>query len=151
MSWRTKLLLAAAPARCWSPCRRSARTRARRKSLLPPGFGDNQNLPPPAPKARAARPAPQQQQQQAPQQQAPQVQAAPTANGAEPDIDRQRRWATSRRSSSTSRRCRGRPIISTSPPASPDPTDVVGPLEPGNFGLGENAFGAGQRPANMPA
>src|SRR3954451_7769645 len=80
MSWRTKTLLLAGAAALLAALPALGQDRNAPQSLLPPGFGDNQNLPPPAPKGEAQT-RPQQQQQQQQQQQSPQQQAAPTPSG----------------------------------------------------------------------
>ena len=65
MSWRTRLLLAASAGALLAALPALGQDTSAPKSLLPPGFGDNQNLPPPAPKAEPqTRPQPQQQQAQ---------------------------------------------------------------------------------------
>jgi hypothetical protein len=144
MSWRTKLLLAASAGALLVALPALGQDASAPKSLLPPGFGDNQNLPPPAPKAEPQA-RPQQQQQQGPQQQTPQVQAAPTANGAEPDITGNSLGDVEEVQLDQS--ALPRPTNYFNIPAGlARPTEMVGPLEPGNFGLGENGFGAAHGP-----
>jgi hypothetical protein len=142
MSWRTKTLLLAGAGALLAALPALGQDRNAPQSLLPPGFGDNQNLPPPAPKAEPqTRPQQQQQQQQSPQQQ----QASPTANGteAEPtgnvlsDVEEVQ----------LDQSALPRPTNYFNIPAGlARPTDFVGPLEPGNFGLGEYAFGTHNGP-----
>jgi len=112
----------------------SGQDRDQPESLLPPGFGDPQTLPPPEEKAPPqTRP---QQPQTAPAQ--PGQPGVPDVPGTEiGDIEE----------------------LEIDPLAVPRPTnyfaipegaerpvDLVGPLEPGNFGLGPAAFGRGQGP-----
>lgn len=100
------------------------------QSLLPPGFGNTQSLPPPVEKAP---PQPRPQSPDQPQQ------PAPTGNGAEPavtgnmvgDVEEVAVDATAL----------PRPTnYFTVPAGALRPTDMVGPLDPGNFGLGPEAF-----------
>jgi len=144
MSWRTRLLLAAGTGALLAALPALGQDTSAPKSLLPPGFGDNQNLPPPAPKAEP-QVRPQQQQQQGPQGPAPQAQAAPAANGAEQDITGNTVGDVEEVQLDQS--ALPRPTNYFNIPAGlARPVDVVGPLEPGNFGLGENAFGAAHGP-----
>src|SRR5436190_14148291 len=92
MSWRTRTLLLAGAAALVAALPALGQDRNAPQSLLPPGFGDTRELPPPAPKAEPqARPqqqSPQQQspQQQSPQQRAQQQQALPSSNASESDL-----------------------------------------------------------------
>ena len=145
MSWRTKLLLAASAGALLAALPALGQDTSAPKSLLPPGFGENQNLPPPAPKAEPQTRPQQQQQQQGQQGPAPQAQAAPTTNGAEPDITGNSLGDVEEVQLDQS--ALPRPTNYFNIPAGlARPTDVVGPLEPGNFGLGENAFGTAHGP-----
>ena len=112
MSWRTKTLLLAGAGALLAALPALGQDRNAPQSLLPPGFGDNQNLPPPAPKGE--------QQTRPQQQQSPQQQAAPTPSGnaAEADLSGNVLGDVEEVQLDQSA-IRGRPIISTSPPAWP--------------------------------
>src|SRR3954468_7136394 len=84
MSWRTKSLLLAGAGALLAALPALGQDRNAPQSLLPPGFGDNRDLPPPAQKAE---PQAHPQQQQSPQQQVPQQQAAPAAGGNAAEAD----------------------------------------------------------------
>lgn len=94
------------------------------ESLLPPGFGDTQNLPPPEEKATPSAPS----RPQAPS--APGV-APPSEPGEEGEAEDE-----------TSLIDQPQPTNYFSiPEGRARPVDIVGPLQPGNFGLGQGAFG----------
>ena len=115
MSWRTRPCSWPVPARCWPRCRRSARTPTR------PGSCCRQASATPEPAAAGAKAEPQTRPQRRDSRSHTQPAAAGRAtssNAAEAARAAMCR-ATSRRSSSTSPRCRGRPIISPSRRASP--------------------------------
>ena len=134
MSWRTKaLLLAGAGALARRACRRSART-ARPNRCCRRASATRRTCRRPRRRRRRQRPRP----QRRPRRPRPATRPRP----ARPAM----RWATSRRSSSTSRRCRGRPIISRFPRARPARPTSSGRWQPGNFGLGEDAFGGRNGP-----
>ena len=133
MTSRTRLLLLAGGAALVVAIPALGQNRQAPQSILPPGFGDTQNLPPPEQKAPPAPPRPQQgsspqQQQQQANGSSSAVAGAGTEGGA------------LERSISTRPSCRCRPACSPSPPAE-RPVAMVGPLEPGSFGLGPDAFG----------
>jgi hypothetical protein len=151
MSWRTKTLLLAGAATLLAALPALGQDRNAPQSLLPPGFGDNRDLPPPAQKAEPqAHPQQQQtpqQQQQASQQQASQQQAGPTpsVNAAEADLSGN--VLSDVEEVQLDQSALPRPTNYFNIPAGlARPIDVVGPLAPGNFGLGENAFGAHNGP-----
>jgi hypothetical protein len=109
--------------------------RTRPESLLPPGFGDPKSLPPPVEKA-----VPQPRAQPQPQGQ-PTNTAEPSApvaveNGAAAEESP----AVEEVPLTTSALPRPSNYF-TVPQGRTRPTDMVGPLEPGNFGLGAEAFG----------
>jgi hypothetical protein len=158
MSWRTKSLLLIGVATLAAALPALGQDRDAPKSLLPPGFGDNQNLPPPAPKAENQQGRPQQQQQQtSPQGQ----QTSPQAQQASPQAQQ---GAPAAEANAAAEETNGNVLgdveeVQLDQSALPRPTnyfnipaglarpvDVVGPLDPGNFGLGENAFGARNGP-----
>jgi hypothetical protein len=97
------------------------------ESLLPPGFGDPQTLPPPEEKGPA---------QTRPTQQGNSIDADTSLSGnslgdvEEVELDQS---ALPRPSN-----------YFTIPAGAARPTDLVGPLEPGNFGLAPGAFGGSQ-------
>src|SRR4051794_28245911 len=150
MSWRTKTLLLAGAGTLLAALPALGQDRNAPQSLLPPGFGDNRDLPPPAQKAEPqAHPQQQtpQQQQQASQQQASQQQAGPTpsVNAAEADLSGN--VLSDVEEVQLDQSALPRPTNYFNIPAGlARPIDVVGPLAPGNFGLGENAFGAHNGP-----
>jgi len=123
-SWPAKALLLAGAGALIAALPALGQNRDAPESLLPPGFGDPQNLPPPEEKA--------------PGQPRPQPQTAPSA--ADPGLE--------------GNLLDGVEEVEIDPLALPRPTnyftipegaerpiDLVGPLEPGNFGLGQSAFG----------
>jgi hypothetical protein len=94
------------------------------QSLLPPGFGDPQNLPPPEPKTEPDRPAPPPPSSRAPRRSA---EVQETRELEDEELDELER---------------PRPTNYFSiPEGVARPVDVVGVLEPGNFGLAPSAFG----------
>lgn len=96
------------------------------ESLLPPGFGDPQTLPPPAEKAAPQAPA----RPQATPGVAPSPGTTPLEEGEEEPED------------PLDALTRSQPTNYFSiPGGQARPIDIVGPLEPGNFGLGAGAFG----------
>ncbi len=98
------------------------------ESLLPPGFGDPQDLPPPEDRPRAPRP------------QQPQPAPGPTANS--PTL--QESGNPEEGEGGLGALEQPRPLNYFSiPEGRARPVDLVGPLEPGNFGLGRDAFGRG--------
>jgi hypothetical protein len=142
MSWRTKTLLLAGTGALLAALPALGQDPNAPKSLLPPGFGDTRDLPPPAPKAEPqARPAPGQ--QAAPGQPSPQ-QAAPTPNGNAAEADLSGNAMGDVEEVQLDQSALPRPTNYFNIPAGlARPTDLVGPLMPGNFGFGANAFGAG--------
>jgi hypothetical protein len=107
------------------------------ESLLPPGFGDTRSLPPPEQKAPPqTRPSTQ-----------PGPQTAPTTtaagNTAEPSLEANMTGDVEEVAVDPLALPRPTNYFAI-PPASARPVEIVGPLQPGNFGLGEGAFG----PAN---
>jgi len=107
-----------------------AQNRDQPESLLPPGFGDTKALPPPEEKAAPqTRP-------QTPQQ---------NAASAEPEIGGNMMGDVEEVALDQSVLPRPTNYFAI-PGGSARPTDFVGPLEPGNFGLGEGAFGAAGGP-----
>lgn len=96
------------------------------ESLLPPGFGDPETLPPPENKAQpSSRPGP-----PVPAVPMPGVEETPTLEHEELDPLEA-----------------PRPVNYFSvPEGAARPVDPVGPLEPGNFGLAQDAFGAASGP-----
>ncbi|MDQ8754890.1 hypothetical protein RCO27_01490 [Sphingosinicella sp. LHD-64] len=97
------------------------------ESLLPEGFGDPEALPPPAPKAPGQSPAPSQPGAPVPVI-APPLPLPEIGEGEDvpPPEDLQ-------------------PVnYFTIPEGRARPVDLVGPLEPGNYGLGRDAFGPNQ-------
>jgi len=139
MSWRTRALLLAGCAALLAGLPALGQEQSAPKSLLPPGFGDTRDLPPPAPKAETPRP--QQQQQGTPQQ--PAQQAAPTANGNAAEAALSGNVLSDVEEVQLDQAALPRPTNYFNIPAGlARPTDRVGPLLPGNFGLAENAFGA---------
>jgi len=108
----------------------------RPESLLPPGFGDPKSLPPPVEKA-TPQPRPQLQ---------PQPEGQPT-NTAEPGPAATENGAAAEEGGAVEEvplttSALPRPSnYFTVPAGSARPTDQIGPLEPGNTGLGAEAFG----------
>jgi hypothetical protein len=119
-SWRRKALLLAGAGSLGLLVAIPALSQEAPESLLPPGFGDPETLPPPIPKAPPPPPraAP-------PTTPSPAVQETPNLEEGE-ELDELER----------------RPInYFTIPEGAARPVDIVGPLEPDNFGLGPGAFG----------
>ena len=148
MSWRTRAFLLASVAASLAALPALGQDTSAPKSLLPPGFGDTHDLPPPAPKAEQPRPQqPQQPQQQAPAQTSPQAPSAPSAdaNASESELNGNVLGDVEEVQLDQTQLPRPTNYFNI-PPGLARPTDVVGALTPGNFGLGENAFGprAGQ-------
>lgn len=134
MTSRTRLLLLTGAAALAVAIPALGQNRQAPQSILPPGFGDTQNLPPPEQKAPPAQPRPQQ--QASPQQQQQQTNAsasdvagAGTEGGAleEVDLDQTQLPLPTN--------------LFSIPAGAGRPVTMVGPLEPGNFGLGPDAFG----------
>jgi hypothetical protein len=111
----------------------------RPESLLPPGFGDPQSLPPP----ERTTPVPRPPRQETPRPQAEQTQ--PPANNVEGVAAGEETSETPAESVEEVRLDTGqlpRPSnYFTVPQGQERPTDFVGPLQPGNFGLAPAAFG----------
>jgi hypothetical protein len=143
MSWRTRALLLAGTGALLAALPALGQDQSAPKSLLPPGFGDTRDLPPPAPKAEPqARPsAPGRPAPQAPQQAAP----TPSGNAAEAELGGNVIGDVEEVQLDQS--ALPRPTNYFNIPAGLNrPTDAVGPLMPGNFGFGANAFGAAGGP-----
>ena len=138
MSWRTRALLLAGTVALAAGLPALGQDSNAPKSLLPPGFGDTRDLPPPVQKAE-----PQPRPQQPGQPQAPQPQqAAPTPSGNAAEADLSGNVLSDVEEVQLDQSALPRPTNYFNIPAGlARPTDVVGPLLPGNFGLGENAFG----------
>jgi len=114
----------------------------RPESLLPPGFGDPQNLPPPEKATPTARPPRQDTPRQTPERTEPSNNTstetvAETENSAETAGEGVEEVALD-----TSQLPRPTNYF-TVPQGLERPTDLIGPLQPGNFGLAPNAFGQG--------
>ena len=125
-SWRTRILLLAGTGALLAALPALGQDRDQPKSLLPPGFGDTQNLPPPEDKA------------------APQARPQ-TPNAAEPEIGGNALGDVEEVALDQAALPRPTNYFAI-PEGTARPTDVVGPLGPGNFGLGEGAFGASNGP-----
>jgi hypothetical protein len=134
-SWRANALLLAGAATLLAALPALGQDRDQPKSLLPPGFGDTQNLPPPEEKAAPqTRP-------QTPQPNGP----AATGNAAEPEISGNALGDVEEVQLDQAALPRPTNYFAI-PEGTARPTDVVGPLGPGNFGLGEGAFGTSEGP-----
>ncbi|MEA3048161.1 MAG: hypothetical protein QOJ53_2493, partial [Sphingomonadales bacterium] len=131
-SWRAKALLVAGAGTLLAALPALGQDRDQPKSLLPPGFGDTQNLPPPEEKA-----AP----QTRPQSTAP----GPTGNAAEPEIGGNALGDVEEVQLDQAALPRPTNYFAI-PEGTARPTDVVGALGPANFGLGEGAFGTTNGP-----
>lgn len=148
MSWRTRgLLLAGAAALLAAlPALGQDRDQPAPKSLLPPGFGDNQNLPPPAPKQdrpASPRPGPAPAGPSAAPAPAPSAPAAPVPEGNAAADEIAGNAVGDVQEVQVDQAQVPRPTNYFNVPAAlVRPVDAVGPLEPGNFGFGEGAFGA---------
>jgi hypothetical protein len=128
MSWRTRALLLAGAAAAIAAL--PALGQSTPEPLLPPGFGDPQTLPPPEEKAP-------------PQKARPQLPTAPTLVGNEADNQLSGNAMGDVEEVQLDQSALPRPTnYFTIPEGSARPTDFVGPLQPGNFGLGEYAFGS---------
>jgi hypothetical protein len=126
MSWRTRALLLAGAAAALAAL--PALGRNTPESLLPPGFGDPQNLPPPEEKA-------------------PPQKARPTPVGNEVDNQLSGNMMGDVEEVQLDQSALPRPTnYFTIPEGSARSTDFVGPLAPGNFGLGDHAFGVRNGP-----
>ncbi|HMG47311.1 MAG TPA: hypothetical protein VK614_07605 [Allosphingosinicella sp.] len=126
MSWRTRALLLAGAAAALAALPALGRTTP--ESLLPPGFGDPQNLPPPEEKA-------------------PPQKARPTQVGNEVDNQLSGNLMGDVEEVQLDQSALPRPTnYFTIPEGSARSTDFVGPLAPGNFGLGDDAFGVRNGP-----
>jgi hypothetical protein len=155
MSWRTRGLLLAGTAALLAalPALGQNREQAAPKSLLPPGFGDNQNLPPPAPKQErpagsrpggALAPGPAAP-SATPTPTAPPPAAAATGNATDEEIGGNSLGDVEEVQVDQTEL--PRPTNYFNVPADLiRPVEAIGPLEPGNFGLGEGAFGARNGP-----
>jgi hypothetical protein len=131
MSWRTRALLLTGVLAAALPALGQDRSP---ESLLPPGFNDPQNLPPPEEKA-------------APQKARPQLPTAPTLTGNETDNQLAGNQMGDVQEVALDQSALPRPTNYFSiPEGAARPVDVVGPLAPGNFGLGEEAFGSRNGP-----
>jgi hypothetical protein len=144
MSWRTRALLLAGTGALLAALPALGQDQSAPKSLLPPGFGDTRDLPPPAPKAEPqARPS-------APGQPAPQQgpqQAAPTPSGNAAEAELGGNVIGDVEEVQLDQSALPRPTNYFNIPVGlARPTDAVGPLMPGNFGFGANAFGAAGGP-----
>lgn len=134
-SWRARALLLAGTGALLAALPALGQDRDQPKSLLPPGFGDTQNLPPPEEKA-APQTRPQTQQQ-----------AAPSATGNALDQQLGGNMMGDVEELQLDQAALPRPTNYFSiPQGTARPTDFVGPLGPGNFGLGEGAFGSSNGP-----
>ena len=103
------------------------------ESLLPPGFGDPQTLPPPEEKASPSQTRP----QQSPQPGAPSTADPGIEGNLLGDVEEVELDPTAL----------PRPTnYFTIPEGAARPVDLVGPLEPGNFGLGAEAFARSRGP-----
>src|SRR3954467_11443241 len=133
MSWRTNALLLAGAAAIVAALPALGQDRQAPASLLPPGFADPQNLPPPEEK-REPQQRPQQQQQQ---------QAPPVAPGNSAGDQLSGNMMGDVEEVQLDQSALPRPTnYFTIPEGSERSIDRVGPLEPGNFGLCADAFGA---------
>jgi hypothetical protein len=142
MSWRTRTLLLAGTGALLAALPALGQDPNAPKSLLPPGFGDTRDLPPPAPKAepQAHPPAPGQQPGAPPQPSPP---AAPTT-GNSTEAELSGNVLSDVEEVQLDQSALPRPTNYFNIPAGlARPTDLVGPLMPGNSGFGANAFGAG--------
>jgi hypothetical protein len=109
----------------------------RPESLLPPGFGDPKSLPPPVEKA-TPQPRPPRTQ---PDSEGPAANTAESAGpAAENGVAAEEAPAVEEVPLTTSALPRPSNYF-TVPAGQARPVDMVGPLEPGNFGLGAEAFG----------
>ncbi|HEV2817580.1 MAG TPA: hypothetical protein VGW40_10235 [Allosphingosinicella sp.] len=133
MRWRTRALLVAGAGILAAALPALGQDRAP-ESLLPPGFGDPQTLPPPEQKAP-------------PPQNRPQLPTVPTLVGNEADNQMSGNMMGDVEEVALDQSALPRPSNYFSiPEGSARPTDFVGPLQPGNFGLGEYAFGRSNGP-----
>ena len=127
-SWPTKALLLAGAASLLLAIPALSQEREDPESLLPPGFGDPETLPPPENKAE---PAP-----RTPPVAPPTAIRDPLAELTDEDQDEEGLDEDDLR-----------PVnYFTIPRGTARPIDVVGLLEPGNFGLGQSAFGTSGGP-----
>jgi hypothetical protein len=126
MSWRTRALLLAGAAAALAAL--PALGRNAPESLLPPGFGDPQNLPPPEEKAPP-----------------PKARPAPAANESDNQLSDNLMGDVEEVQLDQSALPRPTNYF-TIPEGSARSADFVGPLAPGNFGLGEGAFGVRNGP-----
>ena len=123
-SWPAKALLLAGAGLALAAIPALGQDRDAPESLLPPGFGDPQTLPPPDDKAPAQ---PRAQPQGTPATGDPGLLGNVLDGVEEVEVDP---TALPRPSN-----------YFTIPEGAERPIDLVGPLEPGNFGLGPDAFG----------
>jgi hypothetical protein len=135
-SWPAKAALLAGAGAFLAAIPALSQDRASPESLLPPGFGDPQTLPPPAEKTPPAPRAPR----------PPAPAEGPATNGAEPAEAVANGVAPTEGGDveevPLDTRALPRPTnYFTVPEGAARSTDRVGPLEPGNFGLGAEAFG----------
>jgi hypothetical protein len=133
MSWRAKALLLAGAGALAASLPVLGQSRDAPESILPPGFNDPANVPPPENKA-----APQQPDRPPAQQSAPSTAATPTGDplqgNALGDVEEV----------ALDQAAIARPTnYFTIPEGAARPTDPIGSLDPGNFGLGPGAFGPG--------
>ena len=122
-SWRRKALAGVALVGLLAAIPAFSQDQEEPESLLPAGFGDPKALPPPENKATPATPPPQA--PQTPAVSSPAVQET-TGLDEEGELDEFER---------------PRPTNYFSIPGDPRPVDTVGLLEPGDYGLGPQAFG----------
>jgi hypothetical protein len=134
MSWRARALLLAGAGALAVGLPVFGQGRDAPESLLPPGFNDPATVPPSENKA-----AP----QQAPDRPPP-GQAAPAAPAAAPTDQLSGNALGDIEEVAIDQAALPRPTnYFTIPEGAARPTDQIGPLGPGNFGLGPNAFGPG--------
>jgi hypothetical protein len=128
-SWRTKALLLAGAAALSVAL--PAFSQESPESLLPPGFGDPESQPPPEEKAP---------EQPGPEQPQPEQPAAPTPSSSPSALPIEGLAEVSGEELEDLGDLRPLNYFSL-PEGAARPVDVVGVLEPGNFGLGLNAYG----------
>ena len=138
-SWHSRASLLAGCAAVLIAIPALSQDRGRPESLLPPGFGDPQTLPPPEKATPVPRP---------PRQDTPRPTRITPRRPMPPPSRWPRRRMAPRPPPRGSRRCPldtsllPRPTnYFTVPRGLERPTDLVGPLLPGNFGLAQDAFG----------
>ena len=135
-SWPRKALILSGAAAFAVAIPAFSQDREAPESLLPPGFGDTKNLPPPEEKARPAAPR-------------PRPGAAPTAapTGAPAAASPALQESANPEEQAAAELERPQPTNYFSiPGGKARPVDTVGLLEPGNFGLAPQAFGRSNGP-----